>query len=247
VNVKQAANVLDLLEFFAQHQQPASLAELARALGWPRSSAFNLLGTLAARGFLYEPRARGGYYPTPLWTALLRRIDSADPLPEQLHALLQALVSETNETAVVAAVSGPNALFVDAIESPQALRYAAQPGKVVPLHVTATGRALLSMMAPTDRALVLKKAVFERYTPTTLTSAEAVEQVIRQSAKRGWFEGRAEYSADLGGVALPLRLPHRDLALLVAGPTSRVQPRISALVAVMRREIARHITPAEPG
>lgn len=55
MNVKQAANVLDLLEFFARHKRPATLAEVAKAMEWPRSSTFNLLGTLASRGFLYEP------------------------------------------------------------------------------------------------------------------------------------------------------------------------------------------------
>jgi DNA-binding IclR family transcriptional regulator len=52
VKVKQAANVLELLAFFAQHRRPASLAEIAKHFEWPRSSTFNLLGTLASRGFL---------------------------------------------------------------------------------------------------------------------------------------------------------------------------------------------------
>jgi IclR family acetate operon transcriptional repressor len=43
------------------------------------------------------------------------------------------------------------------------------------LHVTATGRALLSQMDPEDRAAVLRRANFERYTPTTLMSVAAVE------------------------------------------------------------------------
>ncbi len=37
VNVKQAANVLDLIEFFAQHKRPAALAEIAKHFDWPRS------------------------------------------------------------------------------------------------------------------------------------------------------------------------------------------------------------------
>ena len=91
MNVKQAANVLDLIEFFARHKRPAALAEIAKHFNWPRSSTFNLLGTLAGRGYLYEPRARGGYYPSPLWSSLLQQIERAEPIPDQLHALLHAL------------------------------------------------------------------------------------------------------------------------------------------------------------
>lgn len=244
MNVKQAANVLDLIEFFASHRRPASLAEIAKHFEWPRSSTFNLLGTLAARGYLYEPKARGGYYPTPLWSTVVRQVESADPIPQQLHQLLQVLVEETGETAVLAAASGSCALFVDSVEAPHAIRYTAKPGKLIPLHVTATGRALLSQMAPADRASILRRATFERYTPTTLMSVAAVEKEIKKSLERGWFEGNAEFTTDLGGVAVPLKMPHRQFAVLVAGPMFRVKPRSAELAKIMTREIARHVSNA---
>lgn len=243
MNVKQAANVLELLEFFAQHRRPASLAEISKHFGWPRSSTFNLLGTLAGRGFLYEPKARGGYYPTPLWSTLVQQIDAGDPIPQQLHHMLEALVKETGETAVLAAASGAYAVFVDSVESPHAIRYTAKPGKMIPLHVTATGRALLSQMAPADRASVLRRATFERYTPTTLMSVAAVEKEIKKSLERGWFEGNAEFTTDLGGIALPLKMPHRQFAVLVAGPMFRVKARSEQLARAIAREIERHAAP----
>ena len=237
MNVKQAANVLDLIEFFAAHRRPATLAEVSRHFGWPRSSTFNLLGTLASRGYLYEPRARGGYYPSPKWSSLLQQIERAEPIPEALRSLLRTLAERTGETAVLAATSGAHAVFVDAVESPHAIRYTAAPGKLVPLHVSATGRALLSLLTPADRASVLRRATFERYTPTTLMSVAAVEQEIERSLQRGWFEGDAEFTADLGGVALPLTLPHRHFALLVAGPMFRVKARSQELAKIIATEV----------
>lgn len=238
--VKQAANVLELIAFFAERQRPASLGEIARHFGWPRSSTFNLLGTLAERGFLYEPEARGEFYPAPRWSMLVHAIESADPVPLRLHDMLREVADETGETAVLAAISGAHALYVDFVESPHAVRYTVQPGKMVPLHVTATGRALLSHMAADERAAFLRRATFQRYTPTTLTSVAAVEKEIRRSLERGWFEGNAEYTADLGGVALPLVSPHRRLAVLAAGPMFRVQTRFEKLAKALRKGIARH-------
>ena len=236
--VKQAANVLDLIEFFARHNQPASLAEIARHFEWPRSSTFNLLGTLASRGYLYEPKTRGGYYPSPLWASLIRQIESADPIPQQLHQMLEALQQKTGETAVLAAASGAHAVFVDVVESPLAIRYTAKAGKMVPLHVTATGRALLSQMRLPERSAILRHATFERYTPTTLMSVAAVEKEIKRSLERGWFEGNAEFTADLGGVALPLKMPHRHFAVMVAGPMFRVKARSEELAGIIQQEIA---------
>ena len=241
VNVKQAAYVLDLLEFFAATQRPASLAEIAKHFGWPRSSTFNLLGTLTARGFLYEPRAKAGYYPAPVWAALVNQIEAAQPIPKGMHALLEGLVQETGETAVLAAASGAFALFVETVESPSSVRYAAPVGKRVPLHVTATGRALLSQMSADERASILKKTAFERFTQTTLMSADEVEAEIQRSRERGWFQGNAEYSQDLSGVALPFEVADRRFALLVAGPSFRVSANLEALSKVMRGRLGRYI------
>ena len=241
MEVKQAAHVLELIEFFARHKRPATLAEIAKALGWPRSSTFNLLNTLTARGYLYEPRAREGYYPSPQWLWHLQAIERAAPLPEAFGNLLRDLSQQTGETACLAAISGTQVLFIDAVESAHAVRYAAPPGKVIPLHVTATGRALLSLLGPSERAQILRRATFERYTPTTLMSVEAVESEIQRSVQRGWFEGHAEFSADLGGVAIALAVPHRHLAVLVAGPVSRVGDRYPDLAQTMRRAAAHHL------
>jgi DNA-binding IclR family transcriptional regulator len=241
VNVKQAANVLDLIEFFAEQRRPATLAEVSRHFDWPRSSTFNLLGTLANRGYLYEPRARGGYYPSPKWLSLLQQIDRAEPIPEAFHVLLRVLAERTGETAVLAGTSGTHAVFIDTVESSHAIRYIAAPGKLVPLHVTATGRALLSLLSPTERASALRRATFERYTPTTLMSVAAVEDEIERSIERGWFEGNGEFTNGLGGVSIPLKLPHRHLALLVAGPMDRVQTRSRELAQIMTEEVNRQL------
>jgi DNA-binding IclR family transcriptional regulator len=239
VTVKQAANVIDLLEYFADHQRPATLADVAKHFAWPRSSTFNLLTTLTERGVLYEPHARGSYYPAPALTALVERIERAHPIPPALQRLLEVLVRETGETAVLAAPSGASALFIAAVESPQAVRYAAAPGKHTPLHVTATGRALLSQMTASERAAVLRKAHFVAYTPTTLMSAAAVEKEIESSLELGYFPGNTEYTPDLGGVAVPLALPDRHLAVLVAGPKFRVAHRVDELARVMKAHIGK--------
>lgn len=135
--VKQAANVLDLLEFFANRLEPASLSEIAQHFGWPRSSTFNLVSTLVERSFLYEPKPRGGYYPTPRWLSLAHDITAAEPLPEPLLRLLKDLADQTGETVYIAAASGQHAVFLEVIPSRHPVGYMAYPGKRIPLYATA--------------------------------------------------------------------------------------------------------------
>jgi DNA-binding IclR family transcriptional regulator len=215
-------NALDLIEFFAQTRKPASLAEVQQHFGWPRSSTYNILSTLVERGYMYEPARRGGYYPTPRLQRVADTIVTADGLNEHLTALLYRLSKETGETAIIAAAAGTHSVYLDVIEARSPIRYAASPGARIPIHAGASGRALLSQYSPAERQSVLRKVNFERYGANALMSAEAVEKEIEASLERGWFQSLHEYNADLAAVSLPLNVDDRRLAVVVAGPVSRL-------------------------
>jgi IclR family acetate operon transcriptional repressor len=238
MEMKQVSQVIDLLEFFAANARPATLAEISRRLGWPKSSAFKLLATLSARGFLYEPYGRGMYYPSPRWAVVIDAIARSEPVPDSLKELLRILADRTGETAVLASISGVNAFFVEAIEPQNPVRYTAQVGKTVPLHATAVGKALLVQLSYADRRALLAKISYTRFTPSTSMSADEVEMAIDRGTKRGYFEGQNELNEDLGGVALPLHYPGRPLAVMVAGPLYRIAPRYREIVKLIRLNIA---------
>jgi IclR family transcriptional regulator, acetate operon repressor len=235
--VKQADNTLSILEFFAEHRAPATVAELAQHFGWARSSTFNLIGTLAERGYLYEPRLRGSYYPTPRWLAMARRIAEAEPVPEVLIRVIEQLVRDTGETAWIAGASGLHVVVLEVRESPQLLRYAAQAGTRLPIHVTGSGQALMALMAPAPRDALLARIRYEAFNRNTPTSADAVRDQIAAALARGWFMSASAYSSDLAGVALPVVIGAQHFAVTVAGPEARVLPRLEALAAMIRAAV----------
>ncbi|AMY72322.1 regulatory protein IclR (plasmid) [Frigidibacter mobilis] len=239
--VKQAAHVLELLEYFAREQKTASLADLCAYFGWPRSSTFNLIQTLVERGFLYEPKARGGFYPTGRWLALAQEIASAEPLPKAALALLRDLAETTGETIWIAAPSGQHAVLLSVIQSAQAVRYTAEPGKRVPIHGTASGQAIMSQMSAAQTAAILRKAVFERFGPGTPMSVEEVEQSIAESLRRGSFRSASAFSRDLGGISVPLVLGGRLFSVTVAGPLFRIESRMEDTAIEIHRAIARQL------
>ena len=219
--VRQAANVLELLEYFARRKRPATLAEISDDLGWPRSSTFNLVGTIAEKGWLYEPQARSGYYPSPRWLTLAQSVADAEPLPEIARALATEISDKTGETTAIAALAGTFAIFLHVVESTQSVRYFAQVGDRVPVHASSVGRAILSQRSLAERQAIYRKISFEPFSQTTPTSAEMVEAELQAAAERGYHQSSSEYIADLAGVALPLPLHARHLSVVVAGPTSR--------------------------
>ncbi|MGO4714642.1 IclR family transcriptional regulator [Bradyrhizobium sp. 2TAF24] len=238
--VRQAAYVLDILEYFARTRQPASLAEIADHFGWPRSSTFNLLTTLSEKGYLYEPRPRGGYYPTLRWLAQARAVAEVEPLPEWTHALIADISADSGETAAIAAPSGTLAIFIDVVESSAAIRYFAQIGHRVPIHAASSGRALLLQYSPEERNALYRKIEFKQYGPTTPISIDAVEAELRKSVERGYCLSFADYSRDLAGVALPLPVGDRRLSAVIAGPEYRMRPRMEEMAAIIAKLIQRH-------
>ncbi|QDG74888.1 IclR family transcriptional regulator [Labrenzia sp. PHM005] len=233
--VKQIQNALDLIEYFARLKKPASLAEIQHHFGWPRSSAYNILNTLVERGYMYEPARRGGYYPTPRLASVSESIVSADPLNERLSALLEKLAAETGETAIVAAPAGRFSVYLDVIESTSPIRYAAHVGMRIPIHAGASGRALLSLYTPTERANLLSKITFEPYGTNALMNAEDVEAVLAASQKRGWYQSIREYSADLAAIAIPVVADERRFAIVVAGPQFRLEDKCADVAETMQR------------
>lgn len=240
--VRQAANVLDLLEFFARNRKPANLAEVASSMGWPRSSTFNLLTTLTQRGFLYEPRPRAGFYPSQRWMSLLTTIAETEQLPEDLCEAVNEVARETNETVAICAPAGVNAVLSYVVQSPQLICFTADVGYQMPIHVTAGGRALLSQYSTRERATLLRKIKYTEYSHRSLTSAEQVEAEIKRAATRGWHENVEGYAADMVGVALPAKLRDRPISIVVGGPASRMRRQIAQLAATLLRSLKRCAT-----
>ncbi|WLA84818.1 IclR family transcriptional regulator [Bradyrhizobium elkanii] len=238
--VRQAANVLEILEYFARTKKPATLAELADHFDWPRSSTFNLLTTLSEKGYLYEPRARSGYYPTPRWLAMARLVSEVEPLPIWTHALIADLSAETGETAAIAAPSGTMAVFLDVVESHAPIRYFAHIGHRIPIHATATGRALLLQYTSEERDAIYRKIEFRQYGPSTPISINAVETELRASIDRGYCQSFGDYSRDLTGVAIPTPIGERRLSVVAAGPEFRIGSKTGDVAATLRRLLERH-------
>ncbi|NNM74048.1 IclR family transcriptional regulator [Enterovirga aerilata] len=247
MHVKQAANVFDLIEYFERRRSPATLAEISDDLGWPRSSTFNLVGTIVEKGYLYEPRPRGGYYPTPRWLSLAQSVTEAEPLPEAVGSAVAEIAAATGETVAVAALTGIHAMFLHVVESRHSVRYHAKVGDRVPVHASSVGRALLSQLPLNVREGIYRKIGFERFSHTTPMSVETIERELAAAEARGYHQSSSEYIPDLAGVSFPIAVGARKLSVVVAGPTSRCFERRPETAATMQKALARHgLLPARP-
>ena len=155
-----ADRTLDILEFIASNGQTQA-ATLARELGIPRSTVYQLLEILERHGLvtrLAEQRAYGiGLKTFELGSAYSRQ----HRVSQVAHPVLARLVDETGENGHLAVLHGNEIIYV--IEE----RAAHRPPRVsgvgvrLPSHLTATGRAILSALPRNQvRALYPNRKTF---------------------------------------------------------------------------------------
>ena len=222
MNLKTPGPTLDLFEVFAREGKPLSLSQLARAIGAPVSSCFGIVRTLESRGYLYEVKARGGFYPTKLLFEHARVIAGHDPLAERFVPLLEKLRDQTGETVLVSKRLDRQAVYLEVLESPHSIRYSQKMGEFIPLHASASGKALLGGLAPAVRNELLTGMKLPRVTSRTITSRAALEADLEQGRALGWYVTRGETVADLMAVAVPVAVNGEIYSVALAGPMQRM-------------------------
>lgn len=223
MTVKLVARALDLIEVFAQHQRPLVLSELATYLDIPTSSCLSMVRTMVNKGYLYEVKRRGGYYPTRKLETQAAKIHEGNQIIEMIHEHLLRLQKEVGESIVFGKIQDDQIIYLDVIESNQVIRYAAQIGDVRPLHANSISKAILAQY---DDEFVLDKLVnlkMTKLSDQTISSPREFLNVLEEVRKSGFASNLGESAEDLAAVAMPLNCSEEWYGISIVGPLNRMK------------------------
>ena len=198
--VKSADRVLDILEAVAQAAGQASFSQLMADLGIPRSSLFQLLGNLTARGYL-EQDAGTLRYRLGQKIAELGRQRPAPPLQQVVLPALKQLSHDTNETVGFYVRDGDHVIAIATQTGGQALTYTMRASEKAPLYAISSGKIVLSRMSDAEVKAYLSRTSFEKFTPHTLGSAKQVMEQVRAAREEGFAYAHEEFTVGIIGVA----------------------------------------------
>src|SRR6202167_5116170 len=148
--IARAASVLRALE---GEQSGLSLAQIAQRVNLARSTVQRIVDALRAEHFLIAATPTSGVRLGP---ALIRLAASASVEFDQITRPIMADLSQRlGETVDLSVLKGFSAVFTDQVQGAHRLRAVSAVGETFPLHCTANGKALLSLMprASLDRYL----------------------------------------------------------------------------------------------
>lgn len=204
--VQSVERALSVLEKVASSAEPVPLAQLTDVLGIDPSSVFRLANTLKRRGFLANPNGRKQYVLGPAIWRLSREYDWSRMLISLCRGSLQALANAAGETAHLAIREGREVFFIDhhASKTPGVI-VAGQTGRLMPLHCTAHGKALLADFALPELKALFGKAPLKRYTARTIGSLPDLARACAQVRTDGYATDAGEFLPDVRCVAVPLR------------------------------------------
>lgn len=227
---------MDIFEFFAARRTPATIQEVGSALGYPHSSATNILNSLRNRGYLsFDPAAKT-YIPNLKLLMLSRWLVEEPAFTAGLTRLQQQLQRDTDETVFLAAREEGAVCYLQVLSSAAAVRLTVPSGTRRPLHRTATGIVLLAELPPSAREEALERSLDLAQEQDRVAARRRAQDNIARALDQGWFMTRGDMTSGAAVVALTLpRLPDAEtLALGVGAPIERLDAKLDDILRQLR-------------
>lgn len=228
------------LDVFSDGPARLTLTQIARRTGLPTSTTARLLHALTQEGWL-ERRAVDGSYQIGmrLWElgALApRKRDLRDAAIPYLQDLYEAV----HQNVQLAVLDEGEALCIERVYGKHAVDNETDAGGRLPLHATATGKALLAHAPEGVLARVLAGPLMQ-HTPSTLTDPTALRQELSRIRTTGIAISREERTEGVVAIASPIRSVHRGLvgAVGIVAPAGVSVDRLGPAVRTVALAIAR--------
>ncbi len=245
-SVPSLARAFEILDRLSMSSVGLNKMEIARAVKIPYSTAFNLLNTMEAFGYVRKDAATGKYYiglkllslgGVPIRDIGLR--DTASPV-------LDDLVKQTGMTAHLAILDRGEAVYIDKKEPPGFLKINSWIGKRNFVHTSAVGKVLVAGL-PGDVLEKIWKQGLPKRTSHTVTSFKKLKAELVDVVRLGYALDREE--DEVGGrcVAAPVFDANGGVvaAIGISGIAAQAPeerfPKLGELVRSQALEISRRL------
>lgn len=236
-----------VLEALAAHPHGCGISDLSHALGIAKSTTFNILTTLTELGYIYRTDADNKFHLSlklfSLGSTVVERLD----LRRVSASILQELVDVTGETANLGTIQGDEAVYIECLSGPHLVTVNTFPGKRLPLHSTALGKALLAWLPQEQARAILLTS--DRQDPSSGIAAK-VERLLAEFAEVRRLRYAVDNEEDAPGMRC-VGAPIFDYtgqvvaAISLTAPTQRMPleqiPETAVLVVESAQRISRRL------
>lgn len=193
---------LRVLKAFDEDHPEMTLSEVAARTALPPAVARRCLITLVELGYVGQHERKFLLRPAVL------TIGSAFLASMQIEHVvlppLQALRDQTGDSASLAVLSGAEILYVAHVSTDRRFRVAAGVGTRFPFHATSLGKAMAAYLPDDERATLMARAPFQRFTERTVTDLPSLGERFQLITERGYDSALDELDYGIVSVAVPI-------------------------------------------
>lgn len=222
-----------ILRAFQSEGQPLANSTIARRCGLPRPTVSRLTRTLVDLGYLERvpdgEEYRLGNKVFDLGNAYLRSMK----ICSMARPYILDFVKEYGVSIGIAAPDDLEMIYILWIKEPKALTLRLRVGTVLPMAVTAVGKAYLWALPNPERQRMIAK-LMSTDQKSASRAAKAIESAFRDLEEFSYCVSMSEFQKDVYGISVPLVLDSGRTILALGGGGAR----LSASEPYLRRNVA---------
>jgi len=226
---------LNLLEFVARAAKGLSLADIAKGVGMPKTTAHRILEILAGRDYVEwnhdTERYTLGLKALEIGVSALVGLDIVDvAIP-----YLQELSAVTGETSFLGVYNSGDVVYLYKAEGTASIQTTARLGSRRPAYCTALGKAILANLAVEETNRVLAKKL-ARFTERTVVDRVKLAEEFARARRDGYAVDDEGIEYGLYCVAVPIYDFSGAVvgAISVSGPAGRMLERRERTLEALR-------------
>ena len=232
-----------VLQLIADAGEAPNRADLVKQSGLTRPTLYRIVASLEAEG-LIEVTGENRYRVGTRLVSLARTALEQNDVRKVAEPYLTQLRDATGETVHLAIRTRDELVYIDKIESQEAVRMASTVGTRVPFHSTAVGKAFLSAMSVSGADDLISRIDLPSLTQFTTTDREALRAIVRQANRNGYV--RDDQENEIGivcfGAAILQAKDHPVASISISVPLFRLDyalgytaPLIGAVTEISKR------------
>jgi len=245
-SVKTVDRVVAIIDSFSASRLSWTLTDLSEHLDVPKSTLHRFLRSLEAHRILrQDDESKRWYlgYHLLVWGNLTER---STTLRQIALPVMQDLVADTGETALLTVYHAHEVVCVEKVESKHSVRLALDAGSRRPPHAGASSKALMAYLPESEIEGIVHECGLPQLCTNTITSKDELSRELAQIREVGYAISVEETDLGAWGVATPIRDLDGEViaAIGVAGPTARLGERLTEKYVACCEEASRRISSA---
>ena len=229
--VNATLRILDLLAA----RGPLGLAELARELGFAKSTVHRVCAVLVERA--WAVRDAEGRYHLGIRALRLGSLSTELPIVVAFRTVAAGFLDELDETIALAVLDGDESLYIAIEETSQPVRYVTHVGSKTPAFASASGRVFLASQPHATVASLFARRPLITPTGRRLGGITELRSTLDEVRRQGYAENWEETARGLYAASVPIvnEVGTTLAALTTLVPLSRVSAeRREAIVSALQ-------------